>query len=396
MITLKTVFMVGAVLVFMSLLAVDVSAGLANSLENILYDLNSFFSNNQYQSYAKIIDFAIFFIMFTAACYMGLHKWAGDKTPHGAVVGVAVSLGLAMAIPLVLYTNVSVALLFPFAKAFLFMIIVWLIWNVLVKAGMSKWRAFLLALLLTFLMFLLAGYLLSDGTGGGFGGLFDTSFGRVDLPRPGLPDVHLPGTGGKGRGDCKIEGIFAVNKASLGDIIEGEENPATQVSADGINCQSGTIRIYGYASMEGDESYNTQLSSDRAEAVKQAILEEWGPGYGSISASGEGSTWAFSSPSADDRADPDTAPEETLKPNRRYVIQCTCKQSTTTDPSQKPNCKALEKQIDEKIKAAENAENNRDKATDPTKKMEYADEADKLYEDADALSQEYDREGCRK
>lgn len=80
--------------------------------------------------------------------------------------------------------------------------------------------------------------------------------------------------------------LFDFDEATLTD--DAEETLAD--TAERLSGASGTAEVVGHADGIGDESYNQELSEDRAEAVKQALEEELGGDAPEIEASGKGST----------------------------------------------------------------------------------------------------------
>lgn len=126
--------------------------------------------SDQYKYHRKFVDFILFFTLFTSISYLALSKWFKKA---GAVVALAVSLGVALAIPIVTIVpkgGVSITMFFPFARNIIYIIVMMIFFFILTREGLlkdSKFVAFILAAMITYGAFAGFGLL----TGEGFTGL---------------------------------------------------------------------------------------------------------------------------------------------------------------------------------------------------------------------------------
>src|SRR3989338_4601537 len=176
-----------------------------DSIRGGLVQINNFFTGQQYQPYAKAIDFFFFSFLFIAVYMMGArYAFKEIKRPEQVIV---ILLGLMTAFLLVL-ADISATILLPYIHWLLYALLFILYWWLL-KGIQNKFWRFVLALLLTVLTIALLQGLFdylrapeipsvslpsigipSLGTGGYFKDLFG-NFGGVQLPgisAPGVPD----------------------------------------------------------------------------------------------------------------------------------------------------------------------------------------------------------------
>jgi len=131
------------------------------------FDMFNNFVTNGYHSYPKAFDFTVFFLLFFAITLIGIRKWMGDKENDRTSIGLALVLGLTFAFAIVFATEFTLLHLAPFAKGFIFLILVLVVYAMLLKVGMEnhKVAAFLLACLITFIMFWAFGAFTDEGWG---------------------------------------------------------------------------------------------------------------------------------------------------------------------------------------------------------------------------------------
>lgn len=126
--------------------------------------LDSFFANQEYIQHAKIIDFAIFFVLFFSLSYLGFSRVWGEGfgkpgSAKNVVVGLSLTLGLALSFALVTQTQFSIMTIFPLAKAMLFLIITFLLGGLIIhskvfgEGKLAKFIAIVIALIGTYLIF---------------------------------------------------------------------------------------------------------------------------------------------------------------------------------------------------------------------------------------------------
>ncbi|MEK6891590.1 MAG: hypothetical protein AABX25_00225 [Nanoarchaeota archaeon] len=174
-----------------------------DSIRGGLVQVNNFFAGQQYQPYAKAIDFFFFSFLFIAIYMMGArYAFKEIKRPEQVIV---ILLGLMTAFLLVL-ANVSAVALLPFIHWLFYLLLFILFWWLLKGIKNNFWR-FILALLLTLLTIGLIQGLFNtltapqfgtigapDTSGFGFGNFFKdwgNNFGTI-----GIPQFTTPGLGG--------------------------------------------------------------------------------------------------------------------------------------------------------------------------------------------------------
>ena len=121
---------------------------LVDDFSNALVSFNNFFTSNQYQTYAQIIDF-VFFSLLLISVYMigaryGLKQIGKPEKVFVVVLGILTSFLLVSA-------GFSVTFLVPYIQWLLYFFLFTAIWLIL-KGIKSKLLRFLLALLMTFLI----------------------------------------------------------------------------------------------------------------------------------------------------------------------------------------------------------------------------------------------------
>jgi len=177
-----------------------------DSIRGGLVQINNFFTGQQYQPYAKAIDFFFFSFLFIAIYMMGArYAFKEIKRPEQVIV---ILLGLMTAFLLVL-ADISAVALLPFIHWLFYLLLFILYWWLLKGIKNNFWR-FVLALLLTLLTIGLIQGLFNtltapqfgtigapDGPGfGGFGfGNFFKDWGN-NFGTIGVPQFTTPGIGG--------------------------------------------------------------------------------------------------------------------------------------------------------------------------------------------------------
>ena len=261
--------------------------------------INDFFTNGEYKTHAKIIDFLIFFTMFFALAYLGFTKmWGaghGDAGKgKGPIVALSISFGLALAFAIVSQTKFSITTLFPIAKAFLFLIVVLLLYGLLSQnqlIGNDTWTkkiiSFLLAIILGYLVLNILTHVIclsenNDDDPACKGAFFTAGKGVLK----GIGDAFGIGGGSSGGGSggggtstsptpgthCRMDGSFVFDKTDY----KNSGNLASFVDAV-KKAGKKTIYIYGFASTEHEvggkkgEKYNQGLSTRRAAKVKSDL-----------------------------------------------------------------------------------------------------------------------------
>jgi len=160
-----------------------------DAFSNGLIQVNNFFSQDQYKTYGKAIDFFFFSLLFIAIYTIGARYAFKDiKRPEQVI---AILLGLMTAFLLVL-GGFSATILIPYIHWLLYALLFILYWWLL-KGIKSKFWRFILALLLTLLTIGLIQGLFDSLTAPdteGFFKSFGGSFRNIELPgvtAPGIP-----------------------------------------------------------------------------------------------------------------------------------------------------------------------------------------------------------------
>ncbi len=157
----------------------------ANPVEGALNKANSIFSGGL-KPYSKIIDFFVFFVIFTTVTLIGLKAMYKDKGSTNQIVALSIAIGLMSTLALMyggtfLGKEITTATLFPYALGFLIFVVILLpLYFIINKLTGDKHKilSFFIALIITaILMFFIMGGLgklkipfLSGGAGGGTGG----------------------------------------------------------------------------------------------------------------------------------------------------------------------------------------------------------------------------------
>jgi len=320
--------------------------------------IGSFFTNNEYKQYAKIIDFGLFFVIFFALCYLGFTKVWGEGfgkpgSARGAVIGLSLALSLALTFAIVTQTKFSITTIFPLAQAIFFLVIWFLLWGLLDKtkvlgegylakigyAIITFMFAYIVFSMLTHMIcqmsdnmddaacksdFFNAGYTVlsrffggvgtSGGGGLGSGGGTSGGGGGTAGGKTGTGTSTGGGTGGGTggttpggttatgpiQGGCRLDITFEYNSDSTLTSGAPITDFVQKVKAMGVN----KVHVYGYASKEGEANLNWGLAGRRAGTIASRIRSA-DPSI-SVSDSSKGATTIFDAGS--------------YPPNRRVVI----------------------------------------------------------------------------
>lgn len=79
--------------------------------------------------------------------------------------------------------------------------------------------------------------------------------------------------------------------------IQANQKPNLQMTADAAKTNNAKVTVEGYASPEGSKAFNQRLSQRRADAVKNALVKNYGLDASQIEAQGKGVGDIFSVPS---------------------------------------------------------------------------------------------------
>ncbi|MBB4931462.1 outer membrane protein OmpA-like peptidoglycan-associated protein [Lipingzhangella halophila] len=99
------------------------------------------------------------------------------------------------------------------------------------------------------------------------------------------PLEHEDVEGGTTTVTISADVLFEFDEAALSD---GAQRTLSD-TAERLSGVSGTVEVVGHSDGLGDDSYNQELSEDRADAVKEALEDELGSAAPEIEASGMGS-----------------------------------------------------------------------------------------------------------
>ena len=131
------------------------ASALSGSISNGLIAINNFFESNQYESYATIIDFFFFSVLFISIYLMGARY--GFRQLAKPEKTIAVLLGLLTAFLLV-SSGFSIGSLLPYVNWIVYFLMFSVIWFAL-KGVQNKFYRFILTLLISLLIIaLLSGY----------------------------------------------------------------------------------------------------------------------------------------------------------------------------------------------------------------------------------------------
>ena len=299
--------------------AAEPGSAVGQSLDKI-WDKTKDITENFYEKSPKTVDFILLFMLFTVSFLIGLKNVYQGKDGIGRqIVVLAAVLGAICSIALVFGMGFSIVKLKYIALGLLFFIIVFVVYSMLLKIGMEnhKFLAFILALLIVAGLFFLGSALLGTEKEGWISGLFEKE-----------------GTAGE-FGEMQVKKTCVSTEDNIGirafqwkefEFKTGEE---AKIKTWVKKCE-GNIIVEGWSSVEGEEDFNKELSQSRADAVKAAIVSA---GKTVKSATGMGTTWKFTkpAPSAEIKKQGEAYKggnpgkyEESLAPNRAYVIKCDC------------------------------------------------------------------------
>jgi hypothetical protein len=324
--------------------------------------IDSFFQNQEFKQHAKLIDFGLFFVIFFALSFLGLSKVWGEGygkpgSGKGAITGLSIALALALAFALITQTSFSITTIFPVAKAMFFLVITFVLYGVITKAGifgdswMGKVIAFIIALMFVYLLASIFTHFVcqmsdnmsdpacqsdffnaatsfigrifgidswkwsgggsywgsgSSGTastgGGGAGGGPGGGPGGTGTTTKGVkgPD---PTPAKEMQGGCRMDILFAYDSTKPAGG-PGIADYAKQVKASGKKY----VYVYGFASDEGKKgkaSYNYALSRKRGNAMK-ALFK--GTGVSTAGTKPAGSVTLFGAPEQNRRVVLSTEP----------------------------------------------------------------------------------------
>lgn len=193
----KRILLIIVMLVLLALPLVNAAVGrnIGNWIDNTFnYAGRNWFNSNIntglanipfYDRNAQFIDFAIFLILFTSITMIGLKKgFAGGKETEtqNAVKALAMIIGLAMTLA-ALKAGLSVTFFIPFVANTLFFIMIIIVFFLLLRMGMDKHKimAFILAIVITYLLFNFAGAAVNKGRFGVDLNLGSFSVGGFDM-----------------------------------------------------------------------------------------------------------------------------------------------------------------------------------------------------------------------
>ncbi|MDA0564673.1 OmpA family protein [Streptomonospora sp. S1-112] len=112
----------------------------------------------------------------------------------------------------------------------------------------------------------------------------ETAVQAIDLENSITPLETEEVQGGTTTVTVAADVLFEFDEATLTDNAQGELADI----AERLRGASGTVEVVGHSDGLGDASYNQELSERRAEAVRDALLEELGGDAPDIEASGRG------------------------------------------------------------------------------------------------------------
>jgi len=329
--------------------------------------ISSFFESGEFKQHAKIIDFALFFVIFFSLTYIGLSRVWGEGfgkpgAAKGPIVGLSMALALALAFALISQTSFSITTIFPLAKAFFFIVIWFLLWGLLVMSKVfgdhwgGKLVAAILAGIMAYLLFSIATHMIcqmSDNMddpacqsdffnaafnlggrlfgvnswawSGGGGYWASSGWGYAStVPPPSIPSYSYARQEKiaqqqikKGEAvpeeikkepkeTCRMDITFVVGQTT--PLVPGPSALQAKLEdyVKSVKAMEGkkTIKVYGFASVEGEKAFNWGLSGRRADAIKSIIRKI--DSSVSVSAYAEGEVSIFSTTD--------------LEPNRRVVL----------------------------------------------------------------------------
>ncbi|MBU0980935.1 MAG: hypothetical protein KJ709_09100, partial [Nanoarchaeota archaeon] len=181
---MKKPFIAGLCMVLLVLIpVVFAQEALRDSTASVFDTFFSWYEHDEDGNFARghtgraVVDFVIFFVLFTAVTHIGLSRAFAQGAPKNATRGLSIVIGLMLSLSLVTATNVSIAMLFPFAKNLIFFVAAAMIFFIYKQFGMKWIWALLLALLTTYILFHAGSWLVCEqGESCGFGSTFQKAF----------------------------------------------------------------------------------------------------------------------------------------------------------------------------------------------------------------------------
>ena len=166
----KTLIIIVAILFICSIAAPVIAAkitigSVGGAFGNVFTKMSQFFAGG-YVKFKKLIDFTLFFILFLSAFILAFGKFFADYPNKNAIIGVAVGLALMGSMVMVM-KGIGIEMIFPWIKNFVYVILVVIIFQLLsnekLLGGKSWFWRLLLAIIITWLMFVLGGSLVRGG-----------------------------------------------------------------------------------------------------------------------------------------------------------------------------------------------------------------------------------------
>jgi len=229
-----------------------------------------------YDDYYQIIDFMIFLILFVSISSIALKKaFAGDQYEKSgsAIRALAIIIGLALALA-ALKAGLSVTFFIPFVTNALFFICIIIVYFLLLRMGMDKHKimAFILALVITYLLFNIVGMVvggrdISIGTGQGI---------SVGVPKIGGKGF-LKGIVGGGLKNTGILGEDCSGVPSKLDIARNHlDNTIEQVNQRKISWGFTKEDFITYEKLDARHHYLDLSEEDETAKLEiKKYLTEW-------------------------------------------------------------------------------------------------------------------------
>ncbi|MFH1850318.1 MAG: hypothetical protein ABH879_09155 [archaeon] len=233
---MKRLFPILAMALLLVPIAFAASDAFTGALKNAADIVRDFISTG-YDSYYQLVDFVLFFILFTVVFMLGLNKVFGEQNRQVKTLAVVLALIVSFAL---VKSGITLKILAPYARFLLFVVMVLVLYALLLKFGMEnhKIMAIIIAVLLTLLAFYVANSLFKEGKP-----LFEVPdlFGSGDKPA----FVGLPA----------IKGFFVVATSDFADSTGTMVDQAAEekkISAYAKNCSAkdGTVYARTTASVE--------------------------------------------------------------------------------------------------------------------------------------------------
>jgi len=156
------------ILLILLLLPILINSVYAIGLTDSLIKINNFFENREYEAYTTIIDFMLFFTIVLAAMMIGIKAIFADQMKQGKIIAMIIALITAIALvtgvklPFVGMVKFSLVELIPYVGFLVFIFLVVIIYFFMLAVGILKEKrvmAFLVAVILAFIIFILLGYI---------------------------------------------------------------------------------------------------------------------------------------------------------------------------------------------------------------------------------------------